>query len=93
MARRSLSMQGRVLAAGACVAIGAGLAGFMAAGDHSADASQSNSSSPSRSNSSVDNGRGSTATPYSQGSDDGFGGFPSRDSGFQPQSQTRTGGS
>ena len=89
-------MHGRVLAAGACVAIGAGLAGFMAAGDHTADASQTNSSSSSsssQSNPSVDDGSGSTATPYSQGSDDGFGGFPSRDSGVQPQSQTRTGGS
>lgn len=89
MARRSLSTQGRVLAAGVSIAVGAGLVGFMAAGDHTADASQTNQSvtSPSASD------PGATATPSDGRSDDGFGTFPSGDTGFQPQPQTRTGGS
>ncbi len=44
MARRSLSTQGRVLAAGVSIAAAAGLVGFMAAGDHTADASPTRSS-------------------------------------------------
>jgi hypothetical protein len=93
MARRSLSMQGRVVAAGACLALGGALAGFMAAGDHSATASSTN---PSSSNASVDGESGATATPY-QGNDGSFGGFPSGDTSngtsSQPQPQTRSGGS
>jgi len=65
----------------------------MAAGDHSADASQRTSSvTPARGDD------GSAATPSDGRSfgDDGSGTFPSGDSdssGFQPQPQTRTGGS
>lgn len=99
MARRSLSTQGRVLAAGVSVVVGSALAGFMAARDHSADASTKPTPSATSSN---DGGRGSTAVPYNGGSssDDGVGGAStgaSSDSGgstgFQPQPQTRTGGS
>ena len=93
MARKKLSVQGRVLAAGVSVAVAGALAGFMAAGDHSADATQpATSSDPAR----VSNGSGTvgdsssgSATPFPDdqrgtGSDSGH---------FQPQPQTRTGGS
>jgi hypothetical protein len=94
MARRTLSMQGRILAAGVTVAVGGALVGVMAAGDHTADAS-SNSVSVSQSNGST----GANATPYGdRGSDNSVGnGFPGDsgfgNSGFSPQPQTRTGGS
>lgn len=92
MARRGLSMQGRVVAAGACIALGGALAGFMAAGDHSATASSSTNGSSA--NTSVDNGSAATVTPYQGGDDGSFGGFPSSGStSYQPQPQTRTGGS
>jgi hypothetical protein len=94
MARRSLSTQGRVVAAGACIALGGALVGFMAAGDHSATASSSTNTSSA--NASADGGSGTTATP-AQGNDGSFGGFPSGTTSggtsFQPQPQTRTGGS
>ena len=84
-------MQGRIVAAGVSVAVGGALVGFMAAGDHTADASPTATSSSSSSSS-------SSATPY-QPSDDGRE-FPSAnggaagDAGFpQAQPQTRTGGS
>jgi hypothetical protein len=93
MARKKLSVQGRVAAAGVSVAIAGALAGFMAAGDHTADATQPSSSSSSSGSSNgygtSDTPSGSTATPY-----------PSDPRGFgddagpsQPQPQTRTGGS
>jgi hypothetical protein len=39
MTRRTLSTQGRFVVAGLSIAVGAGLAGFMAASDHTANAS------------------------------------------------------
>ena len=99
MARRKLSTQGRVAAAGVSVALAGVLAGFMAAGDHTANASPRPSSSPS--SSSNDPGAfgtpsGSTATPYS-GDDGGFddrgGDQYGGSTGSQPQPQTRSGGS
>jgi hypothetical protein len=91
MARRSLSTQGRILAAGVSIAAGAGLVGFMAAGDHTADASPTRSSVVTPS----DRDGASSATPADGRSfgDDGASTFPSGDAGFQPQPQTRTGGS
>ncbi len=83
MARRSLSTQGRILAAGVSIAVGSALVGFMAAGDHSADASPTNTSSVSATGDSGSAG----ATPYDNRD------FPTGNSGFSPQPQTRTGGS
>ena len=87
-------MQGRIVAAGVSIAVGAGLVGFMAAGDHSAGASQDGASQTSTSSSSIDTSNGTSndngganATPY-DGRD-----FPTGNSGFSPQAQTRTGGS
>ena len=89
MARRSLSMQGRILAAGVSVAVGGALVGYMAAGDHTADASQTTTSAGSTS----DDGRASATPPGGQSSsNEGFG-TPGDDSGFAAQPQTRTGGS
>jgi hypothetical protein len=98
MARRTLSMQGRILAAGVSVAVGGALIGVMAASDGSAGASSNNNPAVT-SPSSSDAGSGSSATPYDGGSssngssDNGFGNVPGDNSGFQPQPQTRTGGS
>ena len=81
MARRKLSTQGRIVAAGISIGIAGALAGFMAAGDHTADASP-----PVISNSS---GR---AVP----SDDGTGGARATTNlvpQYSPRPQTRTGGS
>jgi hypothetical protein len=99
MARRKLSTQGRVAAAGVSVAVAGVLAGFMAAGDHAANATQP--SSPSSSSSSNDTGAfdtpsGSTATPY-PGTDD-FGNRAGDDqyrggTNYQPEPQTHSGGS
>ena len=102
MARRSLSTRGRIVAAGVSVAVGSALVGFMAAGDHSADASSTNTSSANRSVGATGDDGGTTATPAdgrtsddgfgNDGySDDGFGGVPSGSTSAQPQ--TRTGGS
>ncbi len=90
MARRSLSTQGRILAAGVSVAVGGALVGFMAAGDHrDAHASQSStggtsagSSTGASANSSTDGGTANGGSDSSTGNAD-----------FQPQPQTRTGGS
>jgi hypothetical protein len=92
MARRSLSMQGRIVAAGVSIAVGSALVGFMAAGDHSADATQSNTSTVSATG---DGGGNVSAIPADgRSSDDGFGGFSGDDGGnSSPQPQTRTGGS
>lgn len=86
MARKTLSTRGRVLAAGVTVAVGSALAGFMAAGDHTADATQTVTSPAAAS----DGSTGASATPY-DGSTNGR--FPTGSSGFPPQPQTRTGGS
>jgi hypothetical protein len=97
MARRKLSTQGRVAAAGVSVALAGVLAGFMAAGDHTATANSTPRSSSSSANDPGAFGTpsGSTATPYP-----GNGGFDDRgsdqyggDTTFQPQPQTRSGGS
>jgi hypothetical protein len=93
MARRTLSTQGRVLAAGVSIAVGGALIGFMAAGDHTANASSSHTSSATV----PSNGGGANATPYgdsgSSNDNNGFSSTPSGDTGFTPQPQTRTGGS
>ena len=94
MARRTLTMQGRILAAGVSVAVGGALIGVMAASDHSAGASSTNTPAAASPASSSDAGRGSTATPSDGGSSNGaFGGAPSDGTGSQVQPQTRTGGS
>jgi hypothetical protein len=90
MARRSLSTGGRVVAAGVSIAVGSALVGFMSAGDHSADTSQTNTSSVSATGASGSDN--ATATPADgRTDDDNFGGVPSGSTGAQPQ--TRTGGS
>ena len=86
MARKTLSMQGRVLAAGLSVAVGGALVGFMAAGDHTADASSTTDTSASATTNG-DRGGAATATPY-DGRD-----LPTGNTGFSPQPQTSTGGS
>ena len=95
MARRKLSTQGRVAAAGVSVALAGVLAGFMAAGDHTANATPRPSPSSSSSNDpgAFGTSSGSTATPYpSNGGFDNRGGDQNGGStGFQPQ--TRSGGS
>ena len=96
MARRTLSTQGRIVAAGLSVAVGGALVGFMAAGDHTADARQNTTSSattgstndgssatPSGAQPSNDNQQ----SPYDAGGRSGSTGYP------QVQPQTRTGGS
>jgi hypothetical protein len=96
MARRTLSTQGRILAAGVSVAVGGALIGVMAASDHSAGASSTNNPAAASPATSSDPGRASTATPYGGESSNGtFGQAPSGDTGSraQPQPQTRTGGS
>ena len=92
MARKSLSTRGRVLAAGLSVVAGGVLVGVMAAGDHTADATQT-TTTPAASSS--DGSTGASATPYDGPSsgDASTGGFPTGNSGFSPQPQTRTGGS
>lgn len=90
-------MRGRLVAAGASIAVGSALVGFMAARDQSADATPASTSANPTSG--VPSGRsdgGSSATPPSGRTDDGFGDFggsSTGDSGFSPQPQTRTGGS
>jgi len=91
MARRTLSTQGRILAAGLSVALGGALVGFMAAGDHSADASQTTTTPAAAS----DGSTGASATPYDGGTSGNTGSteFPTGTSSLAPQPQTRTGGS
>jgi len=91
MARRKLSMQGRIVAAGLSVGVAGALAGFMAAGDHTAGASPpatSNSTGSFESPSSGSPASG-TATP----SDRNSGGTTNDVPQYSPQPQTRTGGS
>jgi hypothetical protein len=93
MARKKLSVQGRVVAAGVSVAVAGALAGFMASGDHTADATQpATTSDPTR----ASNGIGSS-DPSSSGSATPFP-DDQRDTGsgtsqIPAQPQTRTGGS
>ena len=89
MARRKLSVRGKVAAAGVSVAVAGVLAGFMAAGDHHANAT-STSSGTSSSSSVLD--PSSTANGGDLGATPSLGGGTSS-SQFQPQPQTRTGGS
>ena len=91
-------MQGRIVAAGVSVAVGGALVGFMAAGDHTADASQGTTSAPTSSATSGSTDDGAAANPYDRAFGDDNSGFPSdgapSNNGFsQPQPQTRTGGS
>jgi hypothetical protein len=90
MARRSLSTQGRILAAGVSVAVGGALVGIMASGDHTATATTSD---PSVSTGSATSGTGGpdagAAVPYGGGNVSGDQGT----SNFPAQPQTRTGGS
>jgi hypothetical protein len=93
MARRKLSMGGRVLAAGLSVGVAGVLVGSMAAGDHSAGASHP-ATVPDRSDSATgfDGGSAQPHNPYSN--DDSS----SRDTGNSsapsaPQPHTRSGGS
>jgi hypothetical protein len=92
MARKKLSTQGRVAAAGVTIAVAGVLGGLMAAGDHTAHATSpaSGSSSPSADTggtSYVPSDGGATAFPNGQG------GSGDTSGQFQPQPQTRTGGS
>jgi hypothetical protein len=100
MARRSLSNQGRIVAAGVSVAVGSALVGFMYADDHSAATSQTNPSSVSATGASgsgtatatpADGRTGNDSSSNDNSGNDGFGGVPSGSTGAQPQ--TRTGGS
>jgi len=90
--RRTLSTQGRILAAGVSVALGGALIGFMAAGDQHADVSHTTPAASSAN--AAPSGSGTSATPYDGGSSDGSSGAaPTGNSGFPTQPQTRTGGS
>ena len=91
MARRTLSLRGRILAAGASVAATGALIGLMATGGHPADASSPSSSSAATSRA----GDPTSATPNDPQSSTGGGSTTSGDASStqQPQPQTRTGGS
>lgn len=92
MARRKLSMQGRIVAAGLSLGVAGALAGFMAAGDHGAGASQPATSNSTGSVESPSSGSPSTgdAVPNDDGDSRGTtNDFPQ----YAPQPQTRTGGS
>jgi hypothetical protein len=92
MARRKLSTQGRIVAAGLSFGVAGALAGFMAAGDHTAGAS--GPATPSSSGSVNAPSSGSTsngaAVPYDDG---GSQGTVNNSPQYSPQPQTRTGGS
>jgi|1186.fasta_scaffold10323_2 hypothetical protein len=74
MARRKLSTQGKVAAAGVSVAVAGLLAGFMAAGDHTAGARATTSP---------------TASSAGSSSSDSTGGALDRGQPYQPQTQTQ----
>ncbi len=96
MARKKLSMQGRAVAAGVSVAVAAGLGGFMAARDHTAEAGQPSSSSSTATDGfgSANPSSGANATTFPDDPPPQFGDDSGSSSGqFQPQPQTRTGGS
>jgi hypothetical protein len=93
MARRKLSMRGRVVAAGLSVGVAGVLVGSMAAGDHTASASRP-TTAPDRSDAATGFDGGS-AQPYNPSSNDDS---SSRDTGgaafpSAPQPHTRSGGS
>jgi hypothetical protein len=93
MARRKLSMRGRVVAAGLSVGVAGVLVGSMAAGDHTASASHA-TTAPNSSDSATGVSGGS-AQPYNPYSNDDL---SSRDTGgaaapSAPQPHTRSGGS
>jgi hypothetical protein len=92
MARRKLSTQGRIVVAGLSVGVASALAGFMAAGDHTAGAS---APAPTRAAGSIESPTsgavsGGDAVPYG---DRGSGGTTNDYPQYSPQPQTRTGGS
>jgi hypothetical protein len=92
MARRKLSTQGRIVAAGLSIGVAGALAGFMAAGDHTAGASAPATSNSSGSVDTTSSGATSSgaAVPSNRGSSQG----PTDNSPqYSPQPQTRTGGS
>jgi hypothetical protein len=91
MARRSLSTQGRILAAALSVAAGGALVGLMATGDHSATATSTHSSVSAT----TDDGTTGAAVPYDGRTDPVGNPDSTGDIGAQsqPQAQTRTGGS
>ncbi len=96
MARRTLSTQGRIFAAALSIGAAGLLAGFMAAADHTADASQPASSDSIGSARSPASGSSSSvdATPYQDnGSTGATGGTTNDFPQYSPQPQTRTGGS
>jgi hypothetical protein len=87
MARRTLSTQGRVVAAGLSIAVGGALVGLMAVNDHTADATPTSTTvgpaSGGGATSATPSDRESLPTPGDLGSG----------STSAPQPQTRTGGS
>jgi hypothetical protein len=80
-------MRGRIVAAGVSVAAAGSLVGVMAARDHTADASTP--TTPAAVPSATPSSGTSSATPY----DPYDGQATTGASGYQPQPQTRTGGS
>jgi hypothetical protein len=88
MARRTLSLQGRIAAAGLSVAAAGGLVAVMAAEHHEADAGTT--TDPVAATPRDD---GASATPYQPGSSSGSQSAPTGDAGSTPRPQTRTGGS
>ncbi len=93
MARRKLSTQGRIVAAGLSIGVAGVLAGFMAAGDHTADASQPASAGGNGSVSSPASGAPSSASPTPYEDDRAGSGTATDVPQYVPQPQTRTGGS
>ncbi len=96
MARRKLSTQGRIVAAGLSIGVAGVLAGFMAAGDHTADASQPAVSDGTGSVDSPVSGAPSSVypSPYDgSGGTSGTSGTTGDVPQYSPQPQTRTGGS
>jgi hypothetical protein len=89
MARRTLSTQGRILAAGLSVAAGGALVGLMATGDHSATATSTHSSVSAT----TDDGTTDDGTTGATGATGATGGTGATGAQSQPQAQTRTGGS
>lgn len=88
MARRKLSTQGRIVAAGISVGVAGALAGFMAAGDHTADASQ-----PAMTSSSSNGASSSTGDAVPYYGNGGSRGTTNNVPQYAPRPQTRTGGS
>ena len=90
MARRKLSTQGRIVAAGISVGVAGALVGSMAAGDHTAGASQSAVTSSDANGAFPSSSAGAAVPPSDdRGSRSTTGDFPQ----YAPQPQTSTGGS